>query len=199
MVTLLGNVPFLLLVVYFTLPSISGWAIKNWLPTFFADVFKLKQGLAGLSVIGYVTLASFAGALLGGALADRAARSFARGRFYVSALGMGLCLPALIGLGHAGSMKLAIGWMILFGLGFGFFDANNMPILCQLVRPEYRATGYGIMNLVSVASGAGITVIMGAMRDRGTSLAAAFGFCAAITAFAALLLLSIRPAAPNER
>ena len=43
--------------------------------------------------------------------------------------------------------------------GFGFFDANNMPILCQIVRPEYRATGYGIMNLVSIASGAGITIV----------------------------------------
>jgi len=194
-VALFGNIPFLLLVVYFTLPSVGGWAIKNWLPTFLADAFNLKQGPAGLSATGYVTLASFAGALLGGVLADRAARSMPRGRFYVSAVGMGLCLPALIGLGHAGSLAVAIGCMILFGLGFGFFDANNMPILCQLVRPEYRATGYGIMNLVSVASGAGITVFMGAMRDRGTSLAAAFGFCAAITAFAALLLLSIRPSA----
>ena len=198
LVALLGNIPFLLLVVYFTLPSVSGWAIKNWLPTFLADAFNLKQGPAGLSATGYVTLASFAGALLGGVLADRAARSMARGRFYVSAIGMGLCLPALIGLGHAGSLAVAIGCMILFGLGFGFFDANNMPILCQLVRPEYRATGYGIMNLVSVASGAGITVFMGAMRDRGTSFATAFGFCAAITAFAVLILLSIRPTTTNE-
>jgi len=190
---LLGTGAFLILVVYFTLPSVSGWAIKNWLPTFLANEFNLKQGPAGLSATGYVTLAMFAGALLGGALSDRAIRSTVRGRIYISSLGMGLCVPALLGLGYGGSMSLAIFCMILFGLGFGFFDANNMPILCQIVRPEYRATGYGIMNLVSVASGAGITVMMGAMRDRGISLGVAFTFCAAITVVAGILILCIRP------
>jgi predicted MFS family arabinose efflux permease len=83
--------------------------------------------------------------------------------------------------------------MALFGLGFGFFDANNMPILCQIVRPEHRATGYGIMNMVSIAAGAGGTVLMGKMRDNGISLAAAFTFLAAVTAFSGLLVLLIQP------
>jgi hypothetical protein len=52
--------------------------------------------------------------------------------------------------------------MILFGLGWGFFDCNNMPILCQITRAEYRATGYGFMNLVSISIGAG--------RDGGPGL-----------------------------
>lgn len=190
--TLLGTGSFLILVIYFTLPSVGGWAVKNWLPTFLANEFNLQQGPAGLSATGYVTVAMFAGALLGGALSDRAIRATPRGRIYITALGMGLCVPALLGLGYGGSLSLAIFCMMLFGLGFGFFDANNMPILCQIIRPEYRATGYGIMNLVSVASGAGITVMMGGMRDRGISLGVAFAFCAAITAVAGLLILCIR-------
>ena len=44
--------------------------------------------------------------------------------------------------------------MILFGIGWGFFDCNNMPILCQIARPEHRATGYGFMNFVSISVGA---------------------------------------------
>jgi MFS family permease len=135
----------------------------------------------------------FAGALLGGALADRAMRTTARGRIYVSAFGMAFCAPALFGLGHAASLPVAILCMALFGLGFGFFDANNMPILCQIVRPEYRATGYGIMNMVSIAAGAGVTVIMGGMRDQGISLAAAFTFLAAVTVVSGVLVLLIRP------
>ena len=190
---LLGTGAFLILVVYFTLPSIPGWAIKNWLPTFLATAFNLKQGPAGMSATGYVTLASFAGALLGGVLADRAMRATPRGRIYISALGMALCAPALIGLGNAGSLAIAIICMMSFGLGFGFFDANNMPILCQIVRPEYRATGYGIMNLVSVAAGAGVTVAMGSMRDHGLSLGVGFTILAAVTVLAGLLILLIRP------
>jgi MFS family permease len=190
---LLSSGAFLILVIYFTLPGIGGWAIKNWLPTFLAANFNLRQGPAGMSATGYVTFASFAGALLGGLLADRAMRFTPRGRIYVTAIGMAFCAPALIGLGHAGSLGYAIVCMILFGLGFGFFDANNMPILCQIVRPEYRATGYGIMNLIAVAAGAGVTVLMGAMRDRGISLGVVFTLCAAAALLGGLLILLVRP------
>jgi MFS family permease len=193
LLALLGTGAFLLLVTYFTLPAIPGWAIKNWLPTFLAAEFDLQQGPAGLSATGYVTLAMFGGALLGGALADRAMQATPRGRIYVSALGMALCVPALLGLGNVGTLTTAIGCMILFGVGFGFFDANNMPILCQIVRPEYRATGYGFMNMVSVLAGAGVTVAMGAMRDKGVSLGIAFAISAAVTAMAGVIVLFIRP------
>src|SRR4029077_21033964 len=162
------------------MPSTPGWAIKNWLPTFLETQFNLKQGPAGLSATGYVTLAMFAGALLGGALSDRAVRATPRGRIYVSALGMAFCAPALFGLGHAGTLSVAIFCMVLFGLGFGFFDANNMPILCQVAPREHRATGYGFMNMVSVLAGAAVTYGMGAMRDRGVSLGVAFTLLAAV-------------------
>jgi len=124
-------------------------------------------------------------------------RHTSRGRIYVSALGMGLCAPALIGLGNMSSLNTAIACMILFGLGFGFFDANNMPILCQIARPQYRATGYGLMNLIGVAGGAGITGLMGVLRDQGTSLGVVFSICAAAVFFSGLLILLVRPR-PDE-
>ncbi len=190
---LFGSGSFLILIVYFTLPAIGGWAIKNWLPTFLSDEFNLKQGPAGLSATGYVTLASLGGAFLGGVLADRATRSTIRGRIYVSALGMGLCIPALFGLGHLSSMSMAIICMILFGVGFGFYDSNNMPILCQIVGPQYRATGYGIMNMVSIGTGAVATVALGSMRDHGISLAVAFTILAVVTAIGVSLIFLVRP------
>jgi uncharacterized membrane-anchored protein YitT (DUF2179 family) len=190
---LFGTGAFLLLVLYFTLPAIGGWAIKNWMPTFLAQEFSLKQGPAGLLATGCVTLASFAGVILGGVLADRATRATLRGRIYVSAVGIGLCVPALFGLGHLGSLSMAIACMILFGLGFGFYDSNNMPILCQIVGPQYRATGYGIMNMVSIAVGGRATVALGAMRDHGISLALAFTMLAAVTAISVSLIFLVRP------
>ena len=56
---------------------------------------------------------------------------------------------------------------ILFGLGFGIFDTNNMPILCQFVAPRYRATGYGLMNLAGISAGAVITEFLGKAEDNG--------------------------------
>jgi len=113
-----------------------GLGPKNWLPTFLADTFKLAKGPAGLSATGYIQIASFLGVLFGGILADRWMRTTPARRIFASAIGVFLCVPALLGLGFAWSLGAAIAFMLLFGLGWGFFDCNNMPILCQIARPE---------------------------------------------------------------
>jgi len=191
--TLLKQPPFWKLVVYFTLPAIAGWGTKNWLPTFLADTFHLQQGPAGLSATGYIQIASFAGVLLAGAVADRWMKLTPRGRIFTSAIGTLLLVPALFGLGFAPSLGAAIAFMILFGIGWGFFDCNNMPILCQVVRPEHRATGYGFMNMVSISVGAVATVLLGSMRDQGIPLSAAFAGSALLALIAAGIVLRIRP------
>jgi len=184
---------FWILVIYFTLPAIAGWVTKNWLPTYLADTFNLKEGPAGLSATGYIQIASFVGVLLGGVVADWWMRRTARGRIFTSALGVLLLVPALLGLGCAWSLGAAIVFMILFGLGWGFFDCNNMPILCQIARPEHRATGYGFMNLVSISVGAGATVALGWMRDHGIKFSVAFGVSAAVALLGAGLILLVKP------
>ena len=83
--------------------------------------------------------------------------------------------------------------MIVFGIGWGFFDCNNMPILCQVVRPEHRATGYGFMNMVSISVGAVATVVLGWMRDHGIQLSAAFVFAAFLSLLAAAIVVRIKP------
>jgi MFS family permease len=181
------------LVVYFTLPAMAGWLAKNWLPTFLADTFNLKQGPAGLTATSYINIASFAGVLLGGIVADYWMRKTNRGRIFTSAAGVLLLVPALLGLGFAWSLGAAVGFMLLFGLGWGFFDCNNMPILCQIARPEHRATGYGFMNLVSISVGAGATVVLGWMRDHGIKFSIAFAVLAAVALFSAALILLLKP------
>ena len=47
------------------------------------------------------------------------------------------------------------------------FDANNMPILCQIISAKYRATAYGIMNMVGVFAGALVTQVLGKWTDGG--------------------------------
>jgi MFS family permease len=184
---------FWILIVYFTLPAIAGWVTKNWLPTFLADTFNLKQGPAGLSATGYIQLASLGGVFLGGMVAGGWMRKTSRGRIYTSALGVFLLVPALLALGYAWALPVAIAAMILFGIGWGFFDCNNMPILCQIARPEHRATGYGFMNLVSISVGAGATVLLGWMRDHGIKFSMAFAGSAAVALLGALLILQVKP------
>jgi MFS transporter, Spinster family, sphingosine-1-phosphate transporter len=184
---------FWILVIYFTLPAISGWVTKNWLPTFLADTFNLKQGPAGMSATGYIYLASLAGVFLGGVVADGWMLKTNRGRIFTSALGVLLLVPALLGIGFAGNLDVTIMFMILFGIGWGFYDCNNMPILCQIARPEHRATGYGFMNLVSISVGAAATVALGWMRDHGVKFSIAFAGSAAVALLSAGLILLLKP------
>jgi len=190
---LLTNFGFILLVLYFTLPAIAGWVVKDWMPDILKEKFSLGQGEAGVSAVLYVQMASLLGVGLGGWLADRWMRRTARGRIFVSALGMNFFLPALFGVGNAGDLAAAVVFLMLFGLGWGFFDCNNMPILCQIVQPELRATGYGIMNLVSISCGGFADWGFGALRDHHVPLNVIFGVFAGIALLSILTVLSIKP------
>jgi MFS family permease len=190
---LVRNRDFLLLVVAFTLPAIAGWVIKDWMPVILKNRFALSQGAAGTTAVVWVQVASIVGAVLGGLLADRWMQRSVRGRVYTSAIGMALFLPALLGLGNPGTVTMAIAMLVVFGIGWGFFDSNNMPILSQVTRPEVRATGYGIMNLVSISVGGVGDWGFGALQDAGTPLPLIFGVFAGVALVSVAVMLLIRP------
>jgi MFS family permease len=190
---LLSNPSFILLVLYFTLPAIAGWVVRDWMPAILKKEFGIGQGQAGVAATLYLQLAAIWGAMIGGWLADSWMRVSLRGRIYVSAIGMSLIAPAILGVGNATSLVMAVTFLILFGLGWGFFDGNNMPILSQIVRPELRATGYGIMNLVSISCGGFADWGFGTLRDNEVPLKVIFGAFAGAAVFSVVLVLLIKP------
>jgi hypothetical protein len=158
---------FGIILFYFTVLSLPGWAVKNWLPTLFSSSLRMDMAEAGpLSTIT-VAAASFIGVLAGGLLSDRWVLKNFRGRIYTSAIGIGLTIPSLLLLGFGHSLVTVVGAGVCFGLGFGIFDANNMPIVCQFIAPRHRATAYGLMNLTGVLFGALITDRLGKSTDAG--------------------------------
>ncbi|MBX7121974.1 MAG: MFS transporter [Opitutaceae bacterium] len=195
---LLGNRNFLLLVLYFTLPAIAGWVVRDWMPEILREKFNLGQGKAGVSAILYVQIASIIGVIIGGSLADRWMKKSNRGRIFTSAIGMMMFLPALFSVGHASTLTVAIIGLAIFGLGWGFFDCNNMPILSQIARPEWRATGYGIMNLVSISCGGFGDWAFGALRDRHVPLDLIFGAFAGVALLSVVIVLLIKVGAESS-
>ena len=187
------NLSFILLVLYFTLPALAGWVVRDWMPAILKQRFDIPQGKAGLAATCYWQVAAMIGALAGGWLADRWMQRRERGRIFVSALGMSLIIPAMFGIGNAGSLALAVTFLMLFGLGWGCFDCNNMPILCQIVRPELRATGYGLMNLISISCGGLADWGFGTLRDHQVPLSQIFGVFASTAVLSVVLVLMIRP------
>jgi MFS transporter, Spinster family, sphingosine-1-phosphate transporter len=194
--SLLTNVSFILLVLYFTLPALAGWVVRDWMPAILKKEFNIGQGQAGVSATLFWQVAAIVGAFVGSWLADRWMQKTDRGRIYVSAIGMALIIPAMFGVGYApqtGMLWVAVAFLILFGLGWGFFDSNNMPSLCQIARPELRATGYGLMNLVSISAGGLADRGFGLLRDQNVPLFGIFSVFASAALISVVLVLLIKP------
>lgn len=165
--SLFSNVAFWVILLYFAAPSLPGWATKNWLPTLFAENLDMPMSQAGpLSTIT-IAVSSFIGVLLGGILSDKWVQKNIRGRVYTGAIGLGFTIPALLLLGFGNNIVAIVCAGLFFGVGYGMFDANNMPILCQFVSVKQRATAYGMMNMVGVFAGAFITSLLGQWSDGG--------------------------------
>ncbi|MSQ97136.1 MAG: MFS transporter [Gemmataceae bacterium] len=196
---LFASLSFILLVVYFTLPALAGWVVRDWMPSILKREFGIGQGQAGVAATLYWQVAAIVGAVAGGWLADRWMRQNRRGRIYVSAIGMSLIVPAIFGVGNAGSLAIAVAFLILFGLGWGFFDCNNMPILSQIVRPELRATGYGIMNFVSISCGGLADWGFGVLRDRQVPINVIFSVFASLAILSVVLVLFIKPLTTQDQ
>lgn len=188
---------FWVILIYFAVPSLPGWATKNWLPTLFADSLGLDMAQAGPMSTITIAASSFVGVLLGGVLSDKWVLRNIRGRIYTSAIGLGMTIPALVLLGFGHSVVAVVGAGMLFGIGFGMFDANNMPILCQIISAKYRATAYGIMNMVGVFAGAAVTQLLGKWTDGG-NLGMGFAVLGGIVIVALVLqLVCLRPTSDN--
>ena len=194
---LFGNICFWVILFYFAAPSLPGWATKSWLPTLFSDALHMDMSQAGpLSTIT-ISMASLVGVLFGGYLSDKWVQKNLKGRVYTGAIGLGLTIPALFLLGYGTSFIPVLGGALCFGLGFGIFDVNNMPILCQFVSSRYRATGYGIMNLAGFSAGAFITDFLGKSIDAG-NLGRDFTMLTIVVALAIILqLIVLRPKTVN--
>ena len=184
----LSNWVFWIILFFFAVPSLPGWATKNWLPTLFAQNLGIPMEEAGPISTITIAISSFVGVIWGGFLSDRWVKRNLKGRIYTSAIGLGLTIPALILLGIGHSLPAIVGAGLLFGVGYGMFDANNMPILCQFISAKQRATAYGIMNMTGVFAGAAVTQVLGKWTD-GNQLGAGFAFLGGIVALALLAQL----------
>ncbi|HJA83139.1 MAG TPA: MFS transporter [Candidatus Bacteroides intestinavium] len=158
---------FWIILFYFAAPSLPGWAIKNWSPTLFSESLGIPMSQAGPISTITIAVSSFIGVIIGGIMSDRWVQRNIRGRVYTGAIGLGMMIPALLLLGFGQSLVAVVGSGLLFGIGYGMFDTNNMPILCQFVSAKYRGTAYGLMNMTGVFAGAAVTEVLGKWTDGG--------------------------------
>lgn len=158
---LFTNIAFWVILFYFMALNLPGWTTKNWLPTMLSESLNMKMEYAGPISTVTLALSSFVGVFVGGIISDKWVQKKLKGRVYTSSLGLSMIIPALLLMVYGHGIAMIVLSAVIFGLGFGMYDTNNMPIICQFIPSRYRATSYGIMNFVGIAAGAMITDILG--------------------------------------
>lgn len=190
---LFGKGSYWILLLYNAVIGISFWVIYSWLPTYLREHFNLGLGKAGLSATFYIQLASLAGVIIGGTLADRWSVRNIRGRLFIPVIGFTIGSPFLFLMSATSVFWIAVISLIVFGLARGFHDSNLMPVMCQVIDTRYRATGYGFLNFTSTAAGGLMVFAGGALRDAGISLSVVFQVSAVALLISSWLLLAVRP------
>ncbi|HEU4596277.1 MAG TPA: MFS transporter [Pyrinomonadaceae bacterium] len=131
--------------------------------------------------------------LVGGALSDRLGRR--------TLIVSGWLLYAAVYACFAYVSTATEAWILflVYGLYFGLVEGSEKALVADLVRPEQRGTAYGLYNLAFSITVLPASLLMGAIWHwRGA--ATAFIVSAFIGASAALLLLlTVRPVAPETR
>jgi len=191
--TLFSYSSFILIFMNMFFIGSIAWMILGWMPVFLQEHFHLTQGVAGLSATGYANIAGVPGMLIGGVWADRWSRTNRRARMFVIAIGFIVAAPCVLMAANTGALALAILGLILYRVLYGFADANLMPAVCEVVDVRYRATAYGILNMMSTsAAGLGIYV-GGVLRDRKVAPSLIFDFTALFLVIAATLFYFTKP------
>ena len=182
-----STMAFWVILFFFASSSIPGWATKNWLPTLFRDNLDMSMEWAGPMATLTIAVSSFIGLMIGGPISDRWVKRNVRGRIYTSAIGLAMMIPALVFIGLAHNAWLSVMAGLFFGIGYGMFDANNMPILCQFVSSKQRAMAYGFMNSLGVIMGAITTQLLGGLAE-----SVGLGMCFALMGGILLIALALQ-------
>jgi MFS family permease len=193
MASLFSRTGFYILLGVNVLVGIANWVVNGWLPAFLGERFstQLSSGDASAMTI-VVQVSSFIGVIAAGAIADRWSRSYPKARAIVPGIGWMVAGPALIVLALSGFLPLTVVCLVLFGLGRGAFDANQMPIVRVVVPEKYSATAYGFLNMIGTTFG-GIAIWAGGrLRDAKVDSSIMFTVGGAALIVTACLLMIIR-------
>lgn len=171
------------LLFVFVATSAANWLVYTWMPLYLFERFGLSLTEAGFLATFWLQIGSIAGILCGGYIADRWSARDPRGRTWLQALGLLAAAPFLFLAGHTSSTALVALGLLVFGLGRGIFDANAMPVLCTLVPPQLRSTGFGLLNFAGVFVGGVMAILAGYLK-------ASVGLSLLIQSAGAVLLLA---------
>ena len=171
-----GRAMAMLLVMY-ACAGFANWFLMGWYPRLLQDMFGISESQAGPTATFWINIAKYIAVLVAAVVADRWYLRNRNARAYVPGICFcvaGPCvivamLPAL-GFPIALGLALTVALVSMQGVAQGSLDATLMPVLRSMIDERFSATGYGLLNLTSVAAGALISWGGGALKDMNVNL-----------------------------
>lgn len=169
----------LLLIAVFIGANFVAVVFLTWLPSFLQRKFHMHLAAADFNATAWLQLASIAGVVFGGLLADGMRLRWQHSRQRVQAIGLLAAVPFLFLIGSSLTVVGLIAGMAGFGLFKGMYDANIWASLYDVVPAGRRGFATGLMNSLGWL-GAGIAPIAIASGAAHSSLGACLSATSAI-------------------
>jgi MFS family permease len=163
--------------------------LLSWMPKFVHDRFGLNLAASGLAATAFAQLASFAGSLAGGWMADWWRARSPRGRILVQAVGVFGGAPFVVMCGFSGSVAALLFALTAWGFFKGLYDANIFASVFDVIRPEARGTAAGFMNTVGWLGGGGTAPLVIGIIAQSHGLGLGIALASTVYIAAGLLLL----------
>ena len=164
------------------------WVFLSWLPLFFRETFDMSLGAAGFAGTFMLQVSTVIGIAAGGWVSDRAAVRGMRHRMLVQGLSYLAAAPFLLLFLVRPAFAVVAVAVSFFSLFRGLGQANENPILCEVVPAQLRSTAIGLMNTCATAAG-GVGVLLAGVLKRTLGLDAVFAGISLLFVLAGAALL----------
>ncbi len=163
--------------------AVGVWIFLNWLPLYYTETFGTSLSSSGFVGTFMPQFSSVLGILAGGWLSDRIARRNLRNRIVAQAAFYFAAAPILLAFLWRPSFGEASA--IVFGSSFlrATGQANEDPILCDVLPNQIRATAIAMMNAGQCLTG-GLGVLLAGL------LKSEYGLQGTFVAIAGMILLA---------
>lgn len=179
----------LALMAAFASANFVAMVLLAWMPMYLYSRFHLNLAMAAFDAAVYPQVASMAGSVCGGYLADMFAKQRRGGRLLVQCVGVIAGAPFVVLCGIGGSLWLVIVALICWGFFKGMYDSNIFASTFDVVPTESRGTVSGLMNCVGWLVGGGLAPVLIGLFARFISLGSAIALSSTIYVLAGVLLI----------
>lgn len=186
---LVTNGSYMAIILSVMLSGVAVWIFFTWLPLYFHDTYNWKLGAAGFTGFFIMKSPSIFGLGIGGWLSDRVGVKSSERRMLLRSVGYLLCAPFLLYflLAQPG-ITFTLTALFLFSLLRSMADANEVPIICDVVPREMRATAIGLMS-ASITLAGGLGVLAAGLLKGRFGLGAVFASLSVLYVIGSLIML----------